>query len=169
MSDKSKNKKLDRRFWCSAKGFWKRDGGASAWLLSSILIILLFLNLGGQYIFNVWNKIIFDAIEKRDAGVVYLMARLLLPIAIAIVTIGVMNVWARMSIQRRWRAWLANHITIRWLKDGHYYQLNFVGGDHSNPEYRISEDLRISTDAPIDFAAGIMSAGISAITFIFVL
>ncbi|TMJ63913.1 MAG: ABC transporter ATP-binding protein/permease, partial [Alphaproteobacteria bacterium] len=50
-----------------------------------------------------------------------------------------------------------------------YYQLNLVGGDHQNPEYRIAEDLRIATDSPVDFAAGVTSAFLSAATFIVVL
>ena len=38
-----------------------------------------------------------------------------------------------------------------------------------NPEYRIAEDLRIATDAPVDFIAGVTSAFLSAATFIVVL
>ena len=74
-----------------------------------------------------------------------------------------------MATQRRWRAWLTANITDRWLSNGRYYQLNLVSGDHENPEYRIAEDLRVSTDAPIDFAVGVLSAGLSAATFIVVL
>ena len=74
-----------------------------------------------------------------------------------------------MGIQRRWRAWLTNSIVSRWLKNGRYYQLNLVSGDHQNPEYRIAEDLRVATDAPVDFAAGVIQAFLSATTFIVVL
>ncbi|MBV8792623.1 MAG: ABC transporter ATP-binding protein/permease, partial [Pseudolabrys sp.] len=38
-----------------------------------------------------------------------------------------------------------------------------------NPEYRIAEDLRVATDAPVDFAVGVTQAGLSALTFIAVL
>jgi putative ATP-binding cassette transporter len=55
------------------------------------------------------------------------------------------------------------------LTNGRYYQLNLVQGDHQNPEYRIAEDLRIATDAPVDFATGVISAFLSATTFIVVL
>jgi putative ATP-binding cassette transporter len=74
-----------------------------------------------------------------------------------------------MGIQRRWRAWVTNSVVSRWLKNGRYYQLNLVGGDHQNPEYRIAEDLRVATDAPVDFAAGVTQAFLSATTFIVVL
>ncbi|MEN3346785.1 MAG: vitamin B12/bleomycin/antimicrobial peptide transport system ATP-binding/permease protein, partial [Bradyrhizobium sp.] len=83
--------------------------------------------------------------------------------------LGVGQVFARMGIQRRWRAWLTNAVVSRWLTNGRYYQLNLVDGDHKNPEYRIAEDLRIATDSPVDFIAGVTSALLSAITFIVVL
>jgi putative ATP-binding cassette transporter len=85
------------------------------------------------------------------------------------VLLGVAQVFARMGIQRRWRAWLTSSVLTRWLANGRYYQLNLVGGDHKNPEYRIAEDLRISTDSPVDFVAGVTSAFLSAATFIVVL
>jgi putative ATP-binding cassette transporter len=47
--------------------------------------------------------------------------------------------------------------------------LLLVSGDHQNPEYRIAEDLRVATDAPVDFATGVTSAVLSATTFIIVL
>ena len=58
-----------------------------------------------------------------------------------------MVVWARMRMQRRWRAWLTEHIGDRWLNDGRYYQLNLVAGEHKNPEHRLTEDMRIATEA----------------------
>jgi len=66
-------------------------------------------------------------------------------------------------------AWLSDHALDRWLKNGRYYQLNLVSGDHQNPEGRLTEDLRVATDAPIDFAVGVSTATLSALTFIAVL
>src|SRR6185295_14063100 len=76
---------------------------------------------------------------------------------------------ARMALQRRWRAWLTNHLVDRWLAHGRYYQLNLVRGDHANPEYRIADDVRVATESPVDFVSGITQALLSAITFIAVL
>ena len=74
-----------------------------------------------------------------------------------------------MTTQRRWRAWLNNHLLDRWLRHGRYYQLNLISGDHKNPEYRIADDVRMATDAPVDFAAGVLDAVLLAATFIGVL
>jgi len=157
------------RFWTSARGFWSRNGDRLAWPFSIGLLVLIVGNVCLQYGINVWNRAIFDGIEKRDAAKVFFLTGVFFPLAIGSVLVGVAQVFARMGIQRRWRAWLTNAVLTRWLANGRYYQLNLVGGDHKNPEYRLAEDLRISTDAPVDFMAGVTSAFLSATTFIVVL
>jgi hypothetical protein len=74
-----------------------------------------------------------------------------------------------MTIQRRWRKWLTDNLVDRWLTSGRYYQLNLVSGDHQNPEYRIADDVRIATEAPVDFVTGVTTAFLSAATFVVVL
>jgi len=157
------------RFWISARGFWGRHGDRLAWPFSIGLAALIVLTVAFQYGINVWNRAIFDAIEKRDAATVFHLTAVFFPLAIGSIVLGVAQVFARMGIQRRWRAWLTNSVLTRWLTNGRYYQLNLVGGDHKNPEYRIAEDLRIATDSPVDFLAGVTSAMLSAATFIVVL
>src|SRR3984893_13682584 len=157
------------RFWISAKGFWGKGGDRLAWIFSIGLLILIVTNVGFQYGINVWNRAIFDAIEKRDSATVFYLTAVFFPLAIGSVVLGVVQVFTRMGIQRRWRAWLTNSVVSGWLTNGRYYQLNLVSGDHQNPEYRIAEDLRVATDAPVDFATGVVSAFLSAATFIVVL
>src|SRR4051812_2534431 len=157
------------RFWISARGYWGKNGDRLAWVFSIGLLTLIVGTVGFQYGINVWNRAIFDAIEKRDSATVLYLTGIFFPLAIGSVLLAVAQVYARMGIQRRWRAWLTSSVLTRWLANGRYYQLNLVGGDHKNPEYRIAEDLRIATDSPVDFAAGVTSALLSATTFIVVL
>src|ERR1700750_245796 len=157
------------RFWISARGYWGRNGDRMAWVFSMGLLILIVGNVGFQYGINVWNRAIFDAIEKRDSATVFHLTAIFFPLAIGSVLIGVAQVFARMGIQRRWRARLARSLLTRWLANGRYYQLNLVGGDHKNPEYRIAQDLRIAAGSPVDFAAGVASACLSATAFIVLL
>jgi putative ATP-binding cassette transporter len=168
-AEQARKEYLLTRFWISARGFWGRGGERLAWLFSIGLLILIVANVGFQYGINVWNRAIFDAIEKRDSATVFYLTAVFFPLAIGSVLLGVAQVFARMGIQRRWRGWLTGSVVSRWLANGRYYQLNLVSGDHQNPEYRIAEDLRIATDSPVDFMAGVTSALLSAATFIAVL
>lgn len=168
-AEQARRKYLLSRFWQSARGFWSRSGEKLAWPCSIALLTLLLTNVGFQYGINVWNRNLFDAIEQRDAGTVYFLSAVFLPLVFGSMSLVVIQVFFRMMIQRRWRSWLTNAIIARWLANGRYYQLNLIGGDHKNPEARISEDLRIATEAPVDFVAGVTSAFLSASTFIVVL
>ncbi len=91
------------------------------------------------------------------------------PLAIGSIAVAVAVVYARMRMQRRWRAWLTEHAMTRWLAKGRYYQLNVIEGDHKNPEARIADDIRIATEQPVDFAVGILSAALTSATFMGVL
>jgi vitamin B12/bleomycin/antimicrobial peptide transport system ATP-binding/permease protein len=158
-----------RSFWQCAAGFWQQRATRVSWALSGILLLTILLNLAGSYGMNVWGRVVFDALQMRDSDTVLKLSMLYLPLLAGSVFMSVMQLCARMTMQRRWREWLNNLIMDRWLKNGRYYQLNFVGGNHQNPEYRIADDLRIATEAPVEFAIGAITAVLSAATFIVVL
>jgi putative ATP-binding cassette transporter len=168
--DPAERRRLMGRFWRTAGKFWSRaSGDRRAWLLTGGLLAILIIQLVVQYRINVWNRDIFNALEQKDGSAVLRQALLYLPLVCATVFVAVFGIYCRMTTQRLWREWLTNHAIDRWLSRGHYYHLNLVKGEHENPEYRIGEDSRIATDAPIDFAFGILSAFLSAVTFIAVL
>jgi putative ATP-binding cassette transporter len=136
----------------SAAGFWGAAGDRRSWLLTGAILLLILLNLAVSYGMNIWNRAIFDALEKRDAITVFFLSMVYFPLLAASVCLAVAQVFARMTTQRRWRAWLTRHLLDRWLINGRYYQLHLVHGDHQNPEYRIADDVRLATDSPVDFA-----------------
>ncbi len=160
---------LTGRFWRSALGFWRRGGPNTAWPLTLALIVLLFASLGVDLLLNRWNKWFFDALDQKNAAEALRQAMVFVPFAVASVAMGVTNVYLRMTMQRTWRAWMNAHVLDDWLARDRYYQLNLIRGDHQNAEYRISEDLRVATDAPVDFAVGLFTAVLSAVAFIVVL
>ena len=156
-------------FWDAALGFWRRGAGPTAWLLTVAIVIVAVVNVGVQYEITVWYRMMYDALEKRDASGLLWKSVLFLPLTVANVGLAVAALHGRMTMQRRWRAWMNGHLLDRWLSAGRYYQLNLIEGDHKNPEYRLSEDLRLACDLPVDFAVGILKAVLSVVTFVGVL
>ena len=166
----AKTRYFKRRFWRSALGFWSRRGGRAAWLLSIGLLVIIGAQVLIQYELTVWNRGVFDALQQRDAHGVLVQAIVFPALAAVAVVSWMLLVYARMTMQRHWRAWMNTHVIDRWLSNGHYYQLNLIqGAGHKNPEYRIADDLRTATESPVQFAVGITSAILSAITFVIVL
>jgi vitamin B12/bleomycin/antimicrobial peptide transport system ATP-binding/permease protein len=164
-----KTRSLLRSFWQSAAGFWRERGERASWVLSGILLLIVLVSLAASYYMNLWHRVIFDALQAKDSATVLRLSLLYLPLLAGSVFLTVTQLWARMTMQRRWRAWLNRFLIDRWLKNGRYYQLNLVGGAHKNPECRIADDVRIATEAPIEFATGVTSAVLSAAMFIVVL
>ncbi|SRR5579871_751495 len=161
---------LLHRYWQGALGFWQPPiGDRRAWPLTATAIVLIFGTVAFQYGINLWTRRTFDALQNHDATTVLLLSAIFLPLALGSIGCGMANVYSRMTIQRRWRAWLSSALIDRWLSRGHYYLLGLLRGEHDNPEYRIAQDLRIATDAPVDFVVGVLSAILSALTFIVVL
>jgi putative ATP-binding cassette transporter len=168
-NDRERRRYLVARYWEAALGFWSKDARRTAWLLTIAVFTIALVNLGLAYRMNVWNRMMFDALENRDGASVFRQSLILFPIVLATVAMGCANTFSKMTLQREWRSWLNSHVLDQWLKNGRYYQLNLMKGDHSTPEYRVADDLRFSVDAPVDLVLGIFAAVISALTFIGVL
>jgi len=156
-------------FWESALGFWRKGAGSTAWVLTVTILVVAVVNVIVQYEITVWYRSMFDALDKRDGSGLLRLSLLFVPLTIANVGLAVAALQGRMTMQRTWRTWLNGHVLDRWLANGRYYQLNLVPGDHQNPEYRISDDLRLACEAPVDFGVGILNAVLSVITFVSVL
>ena len=132
-------------------------------------MLIIVCLLGAAYAMNAWNRAIFDGLQNRDVAAVGKLSILYFVILAVSVLLSVFQVYARMTLQRKWRAWLTNSLVDRWLAHGRYYQLNLLRGDHANPEYRIADDVRIATESPVDFVSGVTQALLSAAMFIVVL
>src|SRR5712691_4407441 len=89
---KLKRSYLFRRFWKSAAGFWGKRGKWSAWVFSGALLLIILLTLATSYGMNVWNRAIFDALEKRDSETILSLSLLYIPLLMAGVILSVLQV-----------------------------------------------------------------------------
>jgi putative ATP-binding cassette transporter len=157
------------RFWASAAGFWRGSNSRVAKALTCALLLIVLLQLLVQYWLNLWNRNFFDSIGHRDSAALFEQSLQFVPLAASSVALAVSAVWGRMTMQRRWRAWLSERVLQQWMTDNRWKRLRFIDGEHENPEFRIAEDVRIATDAPIDLAVGFLTSLLTALTFIHVL
>ena len=75
----------------------------------------MLLQLLTQYWLNFWNRDFFDAIERKDGTELWAQALRFVPLAAASLGLAIVSVWGRMTMQRKWREWLSNHLmTIGW-------------------------------------------------------
>jgi ABC-type uncharacterized transport system fused permease/ATPase subunit len=175
MTDESANHIAQRhllaRFWQSASGFWRGPQAWRSWLLCALLLGTLAAQLATQYWLNYWNRDFFDALEQRNAVALGQTALLFIPLAALSIALAIISVWGRMTTQRNWRKYLTTHVVDAWLRNGNFRLLNTLNGSDTprNPEYRIAEDVRVATDAPIDLVLALISSVLTAIIFFEVL
>ncbi|MFC3676790.1 SbmA/BacA-like family transporter [Ferrovibrio xuzhouensis] len=157
------------RFWQCAAGFWRDPTTGVARGLIAILVVAPILELLVQYRLNVWTRDFFDALERKDGTMIGRQVLVFAPLAVAGVAVAITGVWSRMKAQRQWREWLSRQLIDRWLSNGGYRQMVLRLDGDLNPEYRIAEDARVATDAPIDLGIGLLSSLLTVLTFIGVL
>jgi vitamin B12/bleomycin/antimicrobial peptide transport system ATP-binding/permease protein len=160
--------RLIRRFWQSACGFWKGASAWRVWLLTVLLFIAVILQLLIQFWLNYWNRDFFNAIQQRDTVAVWTQAKIFFPLVGCSIAVAMFSIWGRMTMQRKWRQWLSQHLFDYWLGDGQFRRL-VMSKEAQTPEYRIAEDARIATEAPVDLVLGLFTSLITATTFIGVL
>ena len=133
--------------------------------------MLLFggINVGIALWLNIWNRDFFNALEKRDTSVLvdqlYLLAAIVASAGVAVA----IHLHIRRRLQINWRSWLTRVTTRRWLHGGRQYQLGLLADECDNPDGRIAEDVRVSTEVAVEFAQSILQCILQLITFLSVL
>jgi putative ATP-binding cassette transporter len=159
-----------RTFAAVAVGYWTSPGYRfMAWLLTGSMVVLGCITVGIALWLNIWNRDFFNALEKRDLS---LVVEQLWVLAAIVVSAGI-AVCVQLHVKRRlqvtWRAWLSNATIGRWLNSGRQYQLGLLAEDCDNPDGRIAEDIRVSTEFAVEFAQSILQCVLQLVTFLGVL
>jgi len=150
-------------------GFWRGGTAGRAWFWSIALASAIVLNVFANVTVNRWNGWFFDALEKKD-GESALIAMAVFPVLVLIAAgLGVVILISRETFQVHWRAYVTAKLADGWIGERRFYRLGLSGYEPANPEYRIADDVRWATEPVVDFAIGLLSAVITAITFIGIL
>lgn len=158
-----------RDFFALAMGWWRGATARMAFFLSAALASLLILNVGVNFAVNTWNRAFFDALERSDTETVWWAVLVFLGLVFCAAAVGVGIVLSRETLQVRWREWLIGSLLDRWIGRQRYYRMGLAQTEPANPEYRIADDTRMATEPLVDFAIGLVSSIVSALTFVGVL
>jgi vitamin B12/bleomycin/antimicrobial peptide transport system ATP-binding/permease protein len=84
---------------------------------------------------------------------------------VAVAAVGVGIVLTREGLQVRWRAWCTAKLLDGWLANQRFYRMSAANSSMQNPEYRISDDVRMATEPLTDFAIMLFTAFLALVTF----
>ncbi|MDO9443606.1 MAG: ABC transporter ATP-binding protein/permease [Beijerinckiaceae bacterium] len=157
------------RFNRFTTGFWQGPANRIAWWLTFGLAGFLILKLCVDVALNRWNRWFFDALERHDAASAGFAALAFVVLVFCIAAVGVGIVRTRETLQVRWREWCTAKLLDRWIANQRFYRMVVSPTGMANPEYRISDDVRMATEPLVDFAIGLFTAVLSASTFVVIL
>lgn len=139
-----------RSFLRLALDYW--NNSENRWKVRLIALLLLALTVAQVVLaiwISYWHRDLFDVLEDRQLAE---LARLVLIFAlIFLLTMAVtaLHLAVKRWLQLDWRRWLTGLLLDQWLRHSLHYRLQFVSGEHDNPDGRIAEDVKIATETAI--------------------
>ncbi|MBE7211683.1 MAG: ABC transporter ATP-binding protein/permease, partial [Gluconacetobacter diazotrophicus] len=159
-------------------------------MLAGIVVLnIAQTELGVLYTF--WNNLVFDSIQRKDEATFlrlffgwlrtpggWIMPGFLI-FVVVFIALAVMTVLLTNYLQIRWRNWMFDDFTRRWLSDEAHYRLSVSadaeGVPTDNPDQRLSDDIAAfcgaganaqGSDNTLDLAIGLMNAIVSLVSYI---
>jgi vitamin B12/bleomycin/antimicrobial peptide transport system ATP-binding/permease protein len=156
---------LFRQFWSLAGPYWRSEERLKS---GAILFAVIVLNLGAVFItvqINLWYALFYNALQDRDFPAFSYQILRFGGFAGAYIFAGVYRVYLRQMLQIRWRNWLTNRYTARWLHNSAYYHLQLAGGTADNPDQRIQEDINNFCAQTLLLGIGLLDASVTLLSF----
>ena len=114
-------------------------------LAISMIVFLVVVNqaqVGINVRLSFFSRDWFNAIQNKDAATFWtlLFTVFLFWAAIYIVS-AIVEFVVQSMLLIRWRRWLTDHYTSRWLDGAAHYRMSLRNGNTDNPDQRIAEDV----------------------------
>ncbi|MBK1693155.1 ABC transporter [Chromatium weissei] len=138
--------------------------GGQARMLLALLIVFMF-SINGLNVLNSYvNRDFMTAIEHQNMESFVFYAVLYLGVIAIATVVAVLYRYAEERLALLWRKWLTQHAIDRYLSDRTYFRLHSAE-TLTNPDQRISEDIRALTATTLSFTLMFLNASFTVIAF----
>lgn len=162
-----------RKVWALTLPYFRSE---ERWKARGLLLAIVLLNLAAVYMLvqiTDWNRLFYDALEKRDQPVFWQQLARFTYLAFGYIVIAVYRFYLTQLLEMRWRAWMTTHYLARWLAGKAFYRMElarFTGsGSPDNPDQRIQEDLALFTNYTVSLSMGLLNATVTLASFVGIL
>jgi vitamin B12/bleomycin/antimicrobial peptide transport system ATP-binding/permease protein len=146
-----------------------------AWGLMIALVVINQLQVGISVRLSFFNRDWFNAIQNKDQATFWnLLLTVFLFWAMISVISNLIEYFLESTLKIRWRDYLTELYTKRWLGGGTHYRMGFSGGT-DNPDQRIAEDIKNfvgharTTGNTYDFSISLISTLSNLVSFSIIL
>jgi vitamin B12/bleomycin/antimicrobial peptide transport system ATP-binding/permease protein len=149
-------------FW-SAEHKWINRGRLA--LVAALTVAQVAVQVG----LNSWSARLYNALEARQLDTFLEQIVTFALLLLASVAVFSVSLYVRRRLQFAWRVWLTKTTLSVWMAEGRHYQLGLITGDHDNPDGRIAEDIRVTTESAVDLGQSLFYCILLLGTFVHVL
>jgi putative ATP-binding cassette transporter len=149
-------------FW-SAEHKWMNRGRLA--LVAALTVAQVAVQVG----LNRWSAQLYNALEARHLQAFLQQIVTFVLLLLASIAVFSISLYVRRRLQFAWRVWLTRTTLSVWMAEGRHYQLGLIAGDHDNPDGRIAEDIRVTTESAVDLGQSLFYCILLLGTFINVL
>src|SRR5689334_23683093 len=149
-------------FW-SAEHKWRNRGRLA--LIAALTVAQVAVQAG----LNAWSARLYNALEARHLEAFLQQIVTFVLLLLASIAVFSLSLYVRRRLQFAWRVWLTKNTLSVWMAEGRHYQLGLIAGDHDNPDGRIAEDIRVTTESAVDLGQSLFYCILLFGTFISVL
>ena len=156
-------------FWRLSKPFWASE---EKWLAIALLVFVISLNLGIVYmsvLFNDWNRVFYDALQKLDQVTFWREIKHFAWLAIPWVGIQICALYFRQLLEIKWRRWSTAFYTQRWMNHQNFYRIQLTDDSADNPDQRIAEDVDQFVSLSLGLFLGLLRNVVNLVTFVVIL
>lgn len=146
------------------KMFMKSTVGRRAWVLVASLLLLM-LCINGMNVMNSYvGRYFMSAIESKDMGKFVWYAWIYAAVFAGSTVVAVFFRFAEERLGLLWREWLTHRITGLYVDQRVYLHLEAAGG-LTNPDQRMTEDVKQLTTSTLSFLLMILNGSVTAVSF----
>jgi putative ATP-binding cassette transporter len=176
------------KVWRLALPYFNSEQKWHARLMFAGIVALTLASVGMSVLANQWYGVFYNALENKDAPGFWRSMGWFVPLALFTILIGVYKFWLTQLLQLRWRTWLTQRYSERWLSGNALYGIELarnasanasaaapgsspddISAPPDNPDQRISEDVSLFTSYTLNLTMGLLDAAVTLVSFVGIL
>src|SRR5262245_30002279 len=150
-------------FW-SAEHKWRNRGRLA--VIAALTVAQVAVQVG----LNSWSARLYNAVEAKQLDTFLEQIVTFVLLLVASILVFSITLYTKRRLEFAWRVWITKNTLSVWMAQGRHYQLGLIaGGDHDNPDGRIAEDIRVTTESAIELGQAAFYCILLFFTFVAVL
>lgn len=154
-------------------GIFGDIGALERRIATALVVTLVLINqaqVGISVRLSFFNRDFFNAIQQKDEARFWsLLLTVFLLWAMISVASNLIEYFIEQVMKIRWRRFLTERYSARWLSDGTHYRMGLVGAEADNPDQRIADDTRSYINNTYGFSISLLSQVSTLVSFSIIL